>query len=180
MEGKQQGYRARCFTHNIMDNKFSKGQRLEVLLWSIALPGFGQIINKKIGKGLLFIALEFLINSQSHLNHVLMLSFQGDSIRAIQQTNYQWLLFYPCVYMYSMWDAYRDAGADNNSFTFLPFVLAAFVSTLAMMYSSKLTIAGMLPGPVWVTMFGCFAGLALGFLIRKLMLKVTKEHSKKD
>jgi hypothetical protein len=154
-----------------MDNGFSKGQRLEVLLWSIALPGFGQIINRKFAKGLLFIALEFLINIQSHLNHVLMLSFQGDQIEAIQQTNYQWLLFYPCVYTFSMWDAFRDAGADKDSFTFLPFVLAAFLSTFGMMYSSTFKVAGMLVGPVWLTMFCCFVGLGIGFLMRYILLR---------
>jgi hypothetical protein len=35
--------------------------RVEKLLWSIALPGFGQILNGDLLKGLLFIALEFLI-----------------------------------------------------------------------------------------------------------------------
>ncbi len=35
---------------------------MEKLFWSIALPGFGQLLNGKYLKGGLFIFLEFLIN----------------------------------------------------------------------------------------------------------------------
>lgn len=36
----------------------------ERLLWSIALPGFGQFLNKKYLKGIVFVFLEFLVNVQ--------------------------------------------------------------------------------------------------------------------
>jgi hypothetical protein len=48
-----------------------KCDRIEVLLWSIALPGFGQILNGNFLKGLLLIGLEFMINVQSNLNEVI-------------------------------------------------------------------------------------------------------------
>jgi len=44
----------------------------EVLFWSIALPGFGQILNKKYAKGILFILLEFTINLQANLNEAII------------------------------------------------------------------------------------------------------------
>jgi hypothetical protein len=56
----------------------AKSNRIEVLLWSIALPGFGQILNGKFLKGLLFIGLEFLINVQSNFNTAIKSSFHGD------------------------------------------------------------------------------------------------------
>lgn len=49
--------------------------RLEALLWSIALPGFGQLLNKKHIKGILFIVLEFLINMGANFNEGIRLSF---------------------------------------------------------------------------------------------------------
>jgi hypothetical protein len=52
-------------------------------------PGFGQILNGKFLKGLLFIGLEFVINIQSHLNTIIIASFYGDIPKAIQQANYQ-------------------------------------------------------------------------------------------
>jgi hypothetical protein len=79
-----------------------KHHRIEVLLWSIALPGFGLIIlNGKFLKGLLLIGLEILINVQSNLNEVIISSFHGHITEAIFNTNYQWLLFYPCIYMFA-------------------------------------------------------------------------------
>lgn len=34
---------------------------IESALWSIAIPGLGQLLNKKYFKGIILIALEFLI-----------------------------------------------------------------------------------------------------------------------
>ncbi|MDQ0897478.1 hypothetical protein QFZ80_001306 [Paenibacillus sp. V4I7] len=72
-----------------------KCTRTEVFLWSIALPGFGQLLNGRFLKGLLLVGLEFLINSQSNLNEVIISSFHGEFEKAIIQTDYQWLMFYP-------------------------------------------------------------------------------------
>jgi hypothetical protein len=148
-----------------------KGISLEKVLWCIALPGFGQLLNGKYVKGLLFIGLEFLINMQSNLNEVIILSFQGDIQGAISQTNYQWLMFYPCLYMFAIWDAYRDSGIHKAPYAYLGFVSAAYMSTVGLIYSSKLKIFGVLWGPVWLTMLFCFVGLGIGYLIRAILLR---------
>ncbi|MFJ5763603.1 hypothetical protein ACIQAA_31835 [Neobacillus sp. NPDC093182] len=96
----------------------TKKDQLEHVLWSIALPGFPQILNGKFLKGSLFISLEFLINIQSNFNEVIMLSFYGLIQSAIDSTNYQLLMFYTCLYMFAMWDAYKDAGGGKESFSF--------------------------------------------------------------
>lgn len=67
----------------------------EALLWSIALPGFGQFLNGKPLKGIVFVFLEFLINVQGNFNTIIISSFQGDINKAIEQADYQWLMFYP-------------------------------------------------------------------------------------
>jgi hypothetical protein len=129
-----------------------KTNQLESVLWSIALPGFSQILNAKFLKGLLFISLELLINIQSNFNEVIMLSFHGHIQSAIDRTNYQWLMFYPCLYMFAMWDAYKDAGGGKESFSFLPFVFSAYFITVGLIYSPTLRIMGILFGPVWLPM----------------------------
>ena len=101
------------------------GNRNEALLWSIALPGFGQLLNGKLIKGFFLLILEILINVQANFNEVIILSFYGDIEKAIIQTNYQWLMFYPCLYFYAMWDAWKDAGRGKERYSFLPFVSAA-------------------------------------------------------
>jgi hypothetical protein len=51
--------------------------KLEKLLWSIAIPGFGHLLNGKFIKGTILIILEFLIDTNSNLNSLIMLSFNG-------------------------------------------------------------------------------------------------------
>src|SRR3954470_12549150 len=99
--------------------------KLEAILWSIALPGFAQLLNGKI----IFIFLELLVNVNSHFNIVILYSFQGRIREAIEATNYQWLMFYPCLYMFSMWDAYKDAKGETPPFSYLPFVFGAYFIT---------------------------------------------------
>lgn len=68
---------------------------VEKLLWSIALPGFGQVLNGKLFKGIFLIGLEVVINIQSNLNKVIIYSFQGNIQAAIEKVDYAWLMFYP-------------------------------------------------------------------------------------
>ncbi|MET3698099.1 hypothetical protein SAMN05877753_10746 [Bacillus oleivorans] len=70
------------------------------LMWSIALPGFGQYLNGKYFKGTVLLILEFLINIQANFNQVILLSFHGEIDDAIQHADYQWLMFYPCLYFF--------------------------------------------------------------------------------
>lgn len=107
----------------------------ERILWSIAIPGFGQFLNQKYLKGIALILLELLINNGSHLNQIILLSFQGRISQAISTTNYQWLMFYPCVYMFGIWDAYKDAGG-TAPFAYLPFVLTAFFGTVGIVLAT--------------------------------------------
>jgi hypothetical protein len=139
---------------------------MEKLFWSIAFPGFGQILNGKLVKGFVLIFLELLINVQANFNKVIMLSFHGDIISAIEQTNYQWLMFYPCLYMFAMWDAYRDAGKGKSPYSFLPFVFSAYFVTVGLIYSSSLEVFGVLFGPVFLPMLFLIPGISIGFLIK--------------
>lgn|SRR5699024_3152019 len=95
---------------------------MEKLLWSIALPGFGQLLNKQYVKGILLIALEILVNFQANFNEVIFLSFLGETQESVQQANYGWLMFYPCLYFFAMRDAYKDADGEKEPYSFLPFV----------------------------------------------------------
>ncbi|CAN7516764.1 hypothetical protein LJR153_003666 [Paenibacillus sp. LjRoot153] len=138
---------------------------LEKVLWSIALPGFGQLLNGKFLKGLLFIGLEFLINVQSHLNEVIIASFKGNIQEAIAHTNYQWLMFYPCVYMFAMWDAYRDAGGGTLPYAFFPVTFGAYIGTVGVIFSNDLL------GAVWLGLVGMFVGIGVGMYFKAYLRK---------
>ncbi|USK61798.1 hypothetical protein [Peribacillus asahii] len=143
--------------------------RKEALLWSIALPGFGQFLNGKLIKGIVFVFLEFLINVQANLNEVIISSFHGEIEKAIEQANYQWLMFYPCLYFFVMWDAWKDAEGEKDRYAYLPFVFSAFFVTVGCIYSSNLRLSGILFGPVWLPILSVIPGLIVGLMIRKLI-----------
>ncbi|EQB36301.1 MULTISPECIES: hypothetical protein [Virgibacillus] len=144
---------------------------VESLLWSIALPGFGQLLNKMYIKGLVLILLEFLINVLGNFNEVIILSFQGNVEMAVEQANYQWLMFYPCLYFFAMWDAYKDAGGGKEPYAFLPFVFSAYFVTVGTIYSSKISLFGQLLGVIWLPMLSVLPGLFVGLLLKRILTK---------
>ncbi|WP_017378950.1 hypothetical protein [Paenisporosarcina sp. TG-14] len=141
----------------------------EKLLWSIALPGFGQLLNGRYLKGFFFILCEVVINVQSNLNEVIMLSFNGEIGKAIQQTDYQWLLFYPCLYFFAMWDAFKDAGGGKEPYSFLPFLLLSYFLTIAVIYSARFELFGVLFGPVWFPIICVFPGVLISLILKKIL-----------
>ncbi|WP_342048822.1 hypothetical protein [Bacillus sp. OTU530] len=145
----------------------------EKLMWSIALPGFGQYLNGKYFKGTVLLILEFLINVQADFNQVILLSFHGEIGDAIKHADYQWLMFYPCLYFFSMWDAVKDAGGGKASYSFLPYVFAAFFVTVGLIFSSNVTIFGVLLGPVWLPMLFVFPGVIIGVIIRGIINNIS-------
>ncbi|MCQ6282124.1 hypothetical protein [Bacillus sp. EB600] len=146
--------------------------KLEAILWSIALPGFAQILNQRLVKGIVFIFLEFLVNVNSHFNIVILYSFQGNIGDAIEATNYQWLMFYPCLYMFAMWDAYKDAEGETPPYSYLPFVFGAYFVTIGLMYSPSLKLGQILFGPVWLPILFLIPGLMVGNFVKCLLMRV--------
>ncbi|MGJ9385595.1 hypothetical protein [Salipaludibacillus sp. CF4.18] len=150
--------------------EYRKPKKHEALLWSIALPGFGQFLNRSLFKGSVFIFLEILINVLSNLNVAIIHSFTGEIQRAIDVTNFQWLMFYPCLYMFAMWDAYLNADGEVNCFSYIPFVFGAFFMTIGLIYSPSLKLFGLIMGPVFLPILSLMPGLLVGFIIYKLVI----------
>ncbi|ASK60758.1 hypothetical protein CFK37_00310 [Virgibacillus phasianinus] len=148
----------------------------EKLFWSIALPGLGQLLNGKYLKGIVLILLEFLINVQSHLNMLIVLSFHGKIEEAIQLANYNWLMFYPCVYLFGIWDAYRDDGCGRKPYSFLPFVSAAYIATVGVVCSSSFKILGVLWGPIWLPILFILLGALVGIAAQKIIIRVQNQE----
>lgn len=144
---------------------------IEKLMWSIALPGFGQYLNGKYIKGTVILILEFLINVQANFNQVILLSFHGEIGDAIKHTNFQWLMFYPCLYFFSIWDSVKDATGGKDPYSFLPYVFAALFVTIGLVFSSDLMIFGVLWGPIWLPMLFVLPGIIVGLIVRKALNK---------
>ncbi|GGC76784.1 hypothetical protein GCM10007216_04140 [Thalassobacillus devorans] len=155
-----------------------KSNKLEVLLWSIALPGFGQLLNGKYIKGILLVSLELLINVMGNFNKVIVLSFNFKIEEAIAETNYMWLMFYPCLYFFSIWDAYKDAGGGKDkSFAYLPLVFSAYFVTTGLIFSPEFTFFGYLMGPIWLPILFLPIGLGIGVIIRRILLKIYSKET---
>ncbi|MEH7414836.1 hypothetical protein V7266_06075 [Neobacillus drentensis] len=154
-----------------------KVSKLEAVLWNIAFPGFTQLLTGQYIKGVLFVVLEFIMNVNSHFNRAIMLSFLGEIRQAEMVVDYQWLMFYPCIYMFSMWDAYRFAMPDGEKYSYLPFVFGAYLVTVGLMVSPKVTFLGIHPGPIFLPMIFLVPGLLMGGIIKQI-LKIWYRNSK--
>lgn len=149
-------------------------KKIEALLWSVAFPGFGQLLNKKYVKGIFFVLLEFIVNVQSHFNEIILYSFHGEIEKAVQHANYQWLLFYPCVYFFAMWDAFKDAGGGRGQYSFLPFVFSAYFVTIGAITAPKIKPFGILMGPVWLGIGAVIPGVIFGLFVKRLTIFFTR------
>lgn len=159
-----------------MDTSIQKKEkRLEVLFWSIALPGFGQLLNGKYFKGFVLIILEVIINIKGKINIIIMHSFVGEMTHAINEANFLWVMFYPCLYLFAIWDAYRDVGGGIYPYLYIPFVFSAYFGTLGVIYSAHLSIFGFLIGPVFLPIILMMIGFLIGQLLRTVILK-RKKH----
>ncbi|SFQ13900.1 hypothetical protein [Salibacterium halotolerans] len=164
---------------NINGEKQSK--KLEIVLWSIALPGFGHLILKQYVKGLLLVFLETLVNVCGHFNTVIVLSFNGKIQQAIEQTDYQWLMFYPCLYFFGIWDAYREAGGGEKPFSYLPMAFSAYFVTVGLIFSPVFTFFGQKIGPMWLPMLFLPLGFGIGSLIRTILMSSRqKDNEQKE
>lgn len=150
---------------------------LEMVFWSIAFPGFGQILNGRIVKGFVFLGLEFLINVNGNINQAILYSFLGETRQAIEIANYQWMLFYPCVYIFAIWDAYRDAGATTFRYSFLPSVCSAYFGTIGVILSPVFTFFAITFGPIWLGILGMLIGAVIGVGMKWILLVTSDSPS---
>jgi len=151
----------------------NKNKRVEAIVWSIALPGFAQLLNHHYIKGIFFVLLEIIINVQANFNHIIIPSFHGEIETAIEMADYQWIMFYPCLYMFAMWDAYKSAGGGDKPYAYIPFALAAFVGTVGVIISPIFQIASIALGPIWCGILFHIIGFIVGvWLMKQLRQKV--------
>ncbi|MEI3611062.1 hypothetical protein [Pseudogracilibacillus sp. SO30301A] len=147
----------------------------EVILWSIALPGFGQLLNRKYFKAFILIVLEFIVNVKGKINVVILHSFLGEMQEAIDKADFLWLMFYPCLYLFAIWDAYRDAGGGEHPFVYVPFVFSAYFGTLGVIYSARFTLFSYLIGPIFLPIIGMIIGFLVGLGIRYIIKRILLE-----
>ncbi|MEW9667856.1 hypothetical protein [Ammoniphilus sp. 3BR4] len=139
------------------------------LLWSLTFPGFGQIYNRQVLKGFTFILLEFIVNWLGGVNRAILYSFHGEFSLASQTANWDWLLFYPCIYIFGAGEAfyqayYQETGNSAKKLLF-PFILAAMTGTIGTIYGYRWGL-----GPIFNGLIGMVLGALIGRFISKSLI----------
>ena len=106
-----------------------------------------------------------------NFNVVIISSFHGESKKPLLKLITYGLCFYPCLYFFAMWDAYKDVGGGNRKYSYLPFVFCAFFVTVGCIYSSTFKIFGFLFGPIWLPILCVIPGIWIGLLLMKIIKK---------
>jgi hypothetical protein len=120
-------------------------------LFSILMPGLGQVYNRQFVKGIIFLIIEHFDNTLGHINDAIHLDFNGFHREAINVTNFEYMLFYPGFYVYCIWDAWFFAklGADKIK-TAIPFLFSGFLGCIASIYSSHIPIPTLTIGLIMI------------------------------
>lgn len=69
--------------------------RILAALLSIVMPRLGQIFNRQIIKGFVYLLAEHVVNTITHINRAIYLGFNGHQQASIDVLNHQLALFIP-------------------------------------------------------------------------------------
>jgi len=120
-------------------------------LFSMLMPGVGQMYNNQFVKGVVFLIIEHYDNVFGTINKAIHMDFNGAHAEALKVVDYQYLLFYPGFYAFCVWDAWFHAKAGaNKTTTAITFLIAGFLGKFAAIFSAHLPIPSLTCGLVMV------------------------------
>ena len=146
---------------------------------SLFIPGFGHLYNENYLFAITFLVLELLVNNLGRINLSIYFSFNGEFSRAYQILNFQWAMFYPCIYGFAAWHAYNEAKSINYQLNY-----ENVYHPLKETYLNGLFIGmtvGLNLGLIWGFMGSPILGTLLGGMIGSIIGVVTEyiiEHLK--
>lgn len=115
----EEAQETRCFTRSKISaigiNFLTQRNPALAVFFSFILGGMGQIYNCQYVKGFILLFWVFIINYYSQFNHLLVKTLTGKEI-FLQQIDWQWLLFYPSIIVFCIWDSYVGAVEINRLF----------------------------------------------------------------
>lgn len=129
-------------------------------LFSLLMPGFGQIYNQQFIKGIIFVAIEHYDNVFGKINEAIQLDFNGFHQKALDVVQYQGMMFYPGFYAYAVWDAWYHAKKGANKTTSaIPYVFAGFIGEFGAIFAVKL------PFPTFIVGLSMIVPMIIGMII---------------
>lgn len=117
LEHKQSDHYYKLFKLDTLGiNYLNKKIPWVALAWSALLTGFGHLYNMKIFKAGILLGWAVAIIFLANINSAIAATFTGNFHRVEEIINYQWLLFFPSIYVFALWDSYNDAVEQNKLF----------------------------------------------------------------
>lgn len=86
------------------------------VFWSIIFVGLGHLYCHRLITGFALIAWNLTIIFFTDLPQLILYTFTAQFDQLAGQVNYQWLLFYPSIYLFSIYDSYATAVSYNRIF----------------------------------------------------------------
>jgi TM2 domain-containing membrane protein YozV len=158
------------------------------LLWSFSLPGFGQFYNRSYILGFTLIVIELAVNTSSFLNLSLVHTYHWDLQKSHDVVDFQWGLFYPSLWGFSMWEAFNKAKAINRTLRvrgvpppkdYANYTGLLFGGVIGM--NMGLLLHHILTSPVLTGLiFGVTGGIVGHFIERCVILKRTQRQEKQE
>lgn len=82
--------------------------------WSTFVFGAGHLYNSQLLKGAMLMGWQIALIALASASNAVYLTLLGQGRLAAESVDYQWLLFLPSMYLFSMWDAYHDCVEQNK------------------------------------------------------------------
>lgn len=82
--------------------------------WALALGGAGHFHNMQLFKGLVLMMWHVAIWLQSGMSQAVALTLLGRTQEIPQVINVEWLLFWPSIHMFNIWNAWVDCVDQNT------------------------------------------------------------------
>lgn len=117
LEAKQ---KIRHFEHGILRthdfNIMDKRSPWVAFFWGCVFSGLGHMYNNKLILGFILVGWTYAIVFNTHLPLLIIYTCTGQFERIADVVNYEWLLFFPSIYFFGMYDAYSATIEGNQLF----------------------------------------------------------------
>ncbi|WP_433750891.1 hypothetical protein [Falsibacillus pallidus] len=97
-------------------NYMDKRKPFLSVIWSMFMPGLGQLYIHRIATAFFIIVWTVVFFFQSHELEAIQLLFMGDVAGSTKVLDEEWLLFFPSIYGFSIFDSYMNTVENNKLF----------------------------------------------------------------
>ncbi|MEZ2715931.1 hypothetical protein C2I17_04830 [Niallia circulans] len=112
---EREEHRFNSFSIGIMEiNYLDKRNPIMAIIWSLFMPGLGQLYIHRVITAFFVIIWGVVFFYLSHGLEALSLLFLGEIKHATDVINPEWLLFFPSIYGFAIFDSYINTVENNK------------------------------------------------------------------